>query len=45
MKKSCEPDNINIFELDYNTIEKYESNLSIKNCYWTPNKFVNKIIV
>jgi TolA-binding protein len=26
MKKSCEPDNINIFELDYNTIEKDESN-------------------
>lgn len=44
MKKSCEPDNINIFELDYNTIEKDENNLSIKNCYWTPNKFVNKII-
>ena len=44
MKKSCEPDNINLFELDYNTIEKDEINLSIQIWYWFPNTLINKII-
>ena len=45
MKKSCETDNINIFDLEYNNIEKNDDKLSIQNWYWFPNKFVNKIIV
>ena len=44
MKKSCEPDNINIFDLDYNNIEKNDDNLRIQNYFWIPNTLINTII-
>jgi SAM-dependent methyltransferase len=44
MKNLCQPDNINIFELDFNIIEKDENNFSIQNYYWFPNTLINSII-
>jgi len=44
MKNLCQPDNINIFELDFNIIEKDENNFSIQNYYWFPNTLINTII-
>ena len=44
MKKSCEPDNINIFESDFDDIDKDDGNSSIQKYYWSPNKFINTII-
>jgi SAM-dependent methyltransferase len=44
MKKFSQADNLNICELDLNSIVKDNENISIQKYYWRPNTLINTII-